>query len=231
MALGLLLNAGKGLVTTPIGRTIAREALGTAIVGAPIAVGGAMLGAQDRKRELYDQQGPDGKYDFSITDRIFGGLTGTNEAGMQSYEKGRLNRTAASANAELGLDGSKGGIQVREDDTKTSLEGRINRRRKTENRKEELGGVLEQAEAIYNLPQNREERRLSQQRYNDTILREAQIRADGINARQESNMLQLQLAEMADRRDHRKDKANARMQMVAALTNSLGGLGDAFLSI
>ena len=87
------------------------------------------------------------------------------------------------------------------------------------------------AVAEYNMPHLVEERRREQQRYNDTLLREAQIRADAINARQEGNMLQLQLAEMADRRDHRKDKANARMQMVAALTSSLGGLGDAFLSI
>jgi len=230
MALGLLLNAGKGLVTTPIGRTIAREALGTAVVGAPIAVGGALLGAQDRKRELYDQLGPDGKYDFSITDRIFGGLTGINEAGMQSYEKGRLNRTAAEANAALGLeDGDK--ITVKDSDTKTSLQGRITRKTKAVEQNDDLSAVLARSTAIHNLPQNVEQRRIEQQRYNDTLLREAQIRADAINSRQESNLLTLQLAEMNDRADFRREKAGAREALVTALVGSLDNLGSAFVSI
>ena len=85
--------------------------------------------------------------------------------------------------------------------------------------------------AEYMLPHNVEARRLLQEQRNDTLLREAQIRADATNARQENNLMTLQLAEMNDRADYRREKAGARQALVAALVGSLDNLGNAFVSI
>ena len=91
--------------------------------------------------------------------------------------------------------------------------------------------ALQASTAEYMLPHNVEARRLLQEQRNDTLLREAQIRADATNARQENNLMTLQLAEMNDRADHRREKAGARQALVAALVGSLDNLGSAFVSI
>ena len=197
-------------------------------IGTPVV--GTLMSGDQRKRELHEDMNPDGTFNFNFTDRIFGIATGVNEGGMEAYTQKRLNRTAAEANAELGLEGGKK-IVVRDGDTPASLQGRITRKTKAVDQADALSGILTQATAIHNLPQNVEARRQEQQRYNDTLLREAQIRADAINARQDNNLMTLQLAQMSDRADHRREKAAARSQLVTALVGSLGNLGDAFVSI
>jgi hypothetical protein len=199
-----------------------------ATIGVPVV--GTLMSGDQRKRELYNDMNPDGTFNFNATDRIFGLATGVNEAGMEEYTDKRLKRTAAEANARLGLKGEKQ-ITVLDGDTPYSLKGRIKRKDAAVERSDDLQGLLTESTAIYNLPQNQEARRLEQQRYNDTLLREAQIRADATNARVEGNLLTLQLAQMNDRADHRREKAAARSQLVAALVGSLGNLGDAFVSI
>jgi len=56
-------------------------------------------------------------------------------------------------------------------------------------------------------------------------------RRDSINERADARTQQMEMYRMGIEREDRRDRRDARMQMVAALTNSLGGLGDAFLSI
>jgi len=208
------------------------DRLSTVATGASIGIPvvGTLMSGDQRKRELYEDMNPDGTFNFNATDRIFGLATGVNEAGMADYTNKRLNRTASEANAALGLEDGKQ-IVVREGDTPASLQGRITRKTKDVERSDNLSGLLTQSTAIWNLPQNVEQRRQEQERYNATLLREAQIRAEATNARQEGNLLTLQLAEMNDRADYRREKAGARQALVAALVGSLDNLGSAFVSI
>ena len=98
-------------------------------------------------------------------------------------------------------------------------------------------------------PQRVEERRVRDQRYNDMLIQRAEdkleaekIRAadraenrellaqQGIQA-SEDRKLTLQLEGMRDKRAFDERRSNAQMAMVAALTSSLGDLGNAFASI
>jgi hypothetical protein len=243
MGWGLVANLGlKGLraASTLPGAT----ALTAASVGLPV-----MMGAEDRKYELVQQGERGGKHSLSLTDRLFSPLTGINEQSVDAAKVAYLNDQLGPQAGKYGLEVGKDGNYFNASDTLAGAKVKVetageeyasNKRRK---------GSQQDAHDLYMSPQMVEERRVRDERWNQSLIQQAENKLEAEKIRQEGRAeqrellaqqgiqnsedrkLTLQLEGMRDKRAFDERRNNSQMAMVAALTASLGDLGDAFVSI
>ena len=213
--LGLLARGGKAALTSKVGRGLLADAALTGGLTGAFGVGGAILNADDRKAELYNEGERGGKYRLTWSDKLLSGLTGINQDSMDAYRLGEYQRLAKDANDRFGSN-----ITVNKDTTLGGLQGMIDDAEAKRDANNKLETAQKVAAASYNTDQARYER----------ITNERNRREDN-NRFYQQRMDQMDMYRMGIEREDRRDRRDARMQLVAALTGSLGNLGDAFLSI
>ena len=240
MVLPLLAKAGMFLATkAPVTTALA--------AGVPIA--GAMLGAEDRKYELVQQGEQGGFHRLSWPDKILGRLTGINEDSVDVAKVKYLNETLGPMAAKYGMTPDKDGNYFTKEDTLAGARVKVDTAGEKHTKKTNRDDAIQLQHDLHMSPQRVEERRDRDKRYNDMLIQRAEdkleaekIRAadraenrellaqQGIQA-SEDRKLTLQLEGMRDKRAFDERRSNAQMAMVAALTSSLGDLGNAFASI
>ena len=238
--LGLLAKGGLALAkAAPLTTGLA--------VGVPVV--GTLMGAEDRKYELVQEGERGGKHNLSWTDRIFSPLTGINEQSVDAAKVAYLNDQLGPEAAKYGMTPNEDGNYFSADDTITGARVKVDSAGTAHNKKTNRTDMMQLQHDMFMSPQQVEERRIRDERYNQTLIQRAEdkleaekIRANdraenrellaqqGIQA-SEDRKLTLQLEAMRDKRAFADRQGQAQMAMVAALAGSLGDLGTAFASI
>ena len=231
------------------GMALARSAPLTTGLAIGVPAVGTMLGAEDRKYELVQQGERGGNHSLSWTDRIFSPLTGINEQSVDAAKVAYLNDQLGPQAGKYGMEPGKDGNYFNASDTLAGAKVKVetageeyasNKRRK---------GAQQDAHDLFMSPQMVEERRVRDERWNQSLRQQAEAKLEAEKIRQEGRAeqrellaqqgiqnsedrkLTLQLEGMRDKRAFEDRRYNSQMAMVAALTASLGDLGDAFVSI
>ena len=238
--LGLLAKGGLALAkAAPLTTGLA--------VGVPVV--GTLMGAEDRKYELVQEGERGGKHNLSLTDRIFSPLTGINEQSVDAAKVAYLNDQLGPEAAKYGMTPNEDGNYFSADDTLAGARVKVDTAGTAHNKKTNRTDMMQLQHDMFMSPQQVEERRIRDERYNQTLIQRAEdkleaekIRAadraenrellaqQGIQA-SEDRKLTLQLEAMRDKRAFADRQGKAQMAMVAALAGSLGDLGTAFASI
>ena len=227
---------------------------GALTIGAATTVGPAILGAEDRKREIILQGERGGTHQRSWTDHLLGGLTGINEDSLDAAKVDYLQDQLSPQAAKYGMDPvsyDKDGnpIYFNKNESIAQATTRVETAGEKHTKKTNRTDAIQLEQDLYDSPTRKRERMRQDQARNDALITAAENKLEAEKIRQEGRAeqrellaqqgiqnsedrkLTLQLEAMRDKRAFADRQGQAQLAMVAALAGSLGDLGTAFASI
>ena len=234
-----------------VGTTLLTKAPVTTALAAGVPIAGTILGQEDRKREIVLQGEQGGFHKRNWTDKAFNalGLVDINEDSLDAAKVAYLQEQYGPLAGKYGMTPGKDGNYFTTGDTLQGAKVKVETAGEQHTKKTNRADAIQLQEDLYNSPQARRERMRQDQARNDALIEAAESKLEAEKIRQEGRAeqrellaqqgiqnsedrkLTLQLEGMRDKRAFDERRSNAQMAMVAALTISLGALGDAFVSI
>ena len=224
---------------------------GALTIGAATTVVPAMMGQEDRKREIVLQGEQGGFHKRNLTDKVFNalGLVDIDEDSLDAAKVAYLQEQYGPLAGKYGMTAGEDGNYFTKGDTLQGAKVKVDTAGEDYTTEKARRTAIQLDQDRYDSPTARRERMRQDQARNDALITAAENKLEAEKIRQEGRAeqrellaqqgiqnsedrkLTLQLEAMRDKRAFAERKDNAQMAMVAALTRSLGDLGDAFVSI